>query len=124
MHEAAQINLIVSDLAATRAFYERFGWSIREMGDAALMADAGGVLVAFHLPDFTRMWNEGYDGELGGTAVIDVSLPDRTSVDRLHAELVAAGHDSPQAPTDAFFGPRYAILADPDGNLIGLKSPR
>ena len=104
MHEAAQINLIIRDLAATRAFYERFGWSIREMGDSALMADAGGVLVAFHRPDFTRTWNEGYDGELGGSAVIDVSPPDRRSVDRLHVELVAAGHDSPQAPTDPSSG--------------------
>jgi hypothetical protein len=62
-------------------------------------ADAGGVLIALHLPDFVRMWNEGYDGRTGGATVVDVSVPDRASVDRLHAELSAAGHASPQEPS-------------------------
>jgi uncharacterized glyoxalase superfamily protein PhnB len=52
----------------------------------------------------------------------DVS--DRESVDRLHAELTAAGRASRQEPFDAFFGSRYAVVEDPDGNLVGLKSPR
>jgi uncharacterized glyoxalase superfamily protein PhnB len=56
--------------------------------------------------------------------VFDVNLPDRESVDRLHAELTAAGHTARQEPFDAFFGSRYAVVEDPDGNLVGLKSPR
>ena len=27
------------------------------------------------------------------------------------------------APYDAFFGSRYAIVFDPDGNQVGIKSP-
>ncbi|HEY1315587.1 MAG TPA: VOC family protein [Gaiella sp.] len=55
---------------------------------------------------------------------VDVDVPDRETVDRLHADLTGAGHPSRQQPVDAFFGPRYAIVEDPDGNLVGLKSPR
>jgi hypothetical protein len=29
-----------------------------------------------------------------------------------------------QVPYDAFWGARYAIVADPDGNEVGLMSPR
>jgi uncharacterized glyoxalase superfamily protein PhnB len=94
------------------------------MGDSALIADAGGVLISLHLPDFVRTWNEGYDGGTGGATVVDVDVPDRETVDRLHADLTGAGHPSRQQPVDAFFGPRYAIVEDPDGNLVGLKSPR
>ena len=119
-----QVNLVVSDLERSKTFYSRFGWQFRRMGDAALIADAAGVLLALHLPDFVRMWNEGYDGRTGGAAVFDVDLPDRESVNRLHAELKAAGHASRQEPFDAFFGSRYAVVEDPDGNLVGLKSPR
>jgi predicted lactoylglutathione lyase len=119
-----QVNLVVSDLDRSQRFYGRFGWPFRPMGDAALIADAGEVLIALHLPDFVRMWNEGYDGRTGGAAVLDVNLPDRESVDRLHAEVTAAGHASRQEPFDAFFGSRYAVVEDPDGNLVGLKSPR
>jgi catechol 2,3-dioxygenase-like lactoylglutathione lyase family enzyme len=125
VHRLGQVNLIVSDLERSARFYGRFGWSFRTMGDSAMIAELpGGLLVSLHLPDFAKSWNEGYEGAMGGAAVFDVSLPDRRSVDRLHAEFVADGYRSPQAPMDAFFGPRYAIVEDPDGYLVGLKSPR
>jgi predicted lactoylglutathione lyase len=125
VYPLAQVNLVVSDLERSRTFYSRLGWEFRPMGDAALIARVpGGVLVALHLPHFVRMWNDGYDGSTGGAAVLDVDVPDRESVDRLHAELTAAGKASRQEPFDAFFGSRYAVVEDPDGNLVGLKSPR
>ena len=119
----AQVDLIVSELERSRRFYSRLGWRFRTMGDQALMAEVpGGLLVALHLPDYTRTWNSGYDGATGGSVVLDVDVPDhRETVDRLHAELVGDGHQSPQPPFDAFFGSRYAIVRDPDGNLVGLK---
>jgi catechol 2,3-dioxygenase-like lactoylglutathione lyase family enzyme len=123
LYPLRQVNLVVSDLERSQTFYSRFGWQFRQMGDAALIAD-GGLLIALHLPDFVRMWNEGYDGRIGGATVLDVSVPDRASVDRLHAEIRALGYASPQEPFDAFFGSRYAVVEDPDGNLVGLKSPR
>jgi predicted lactoylglutathione lyase len=124
LYPLRQVNLVVSGLERSQTFYRRFGWQFRPMGDAALIADAGRVLIALHLLDFVRMWNEGYDGRTGGPTVLDVSVPDRASVDRLHAEVRTAGHASPQQPFDAFFGSRYAVVEDPDGKLVGLKSPR
>lgn len=95
------------------------------MGDQALMAEVpGGLLVALHLRAFAKTWDEGSDGRTGDAAVFDVFLPDRESVDRLYAEFVNEGNRSHQAPMDAFWGPRYAIVEDPDGYLLGLKSPR
>ncbi|MBA3376435.1 MAG: VOC family protein [Actinobacteria bacterium] len=125
VYPLGQVNLVVSDLERSRKFYSRFGWEFEPMGEQALMAEVpGGFLVAVHLPDFARLWNAGYDGSTGGATVFDISLPDRESVDRLHAELTNEGHRSRQEPVNAFWGPRYAIVEDPDGNLLGLKSPR
>jgi catechol 2,3-dioxygenase-like lactoylglutathione lyase family enzyme len=125
VYPLGQVNLVVSDLERSRRFYGRFGWTFRAMGDQALIAEVpGGLLVALHLPGFTKTWNESSDGGTGGTAVLDVSVPDRESVDRLDAAFMGDGRRSRQAPIDAFFGPRYAIVEDPDGNLVGLKSPR
>ena len=42
------------------------------------------------------------------------------AVDRIHAELVAAGHDSHVEPFDAPWGQRYATVLDPDGNPVDL----
>jgi hypothetical protein len=37
--------------------------------------------------------------------------------------IVARGHTGCQPPYDAFWGSRYAIIEDPDGNRVGLMSP-
>ena len=37
--------------------------------------------------------------------------------------MTAAGHRGLQAPFDAFWGARYAIVEDPDGIAVGLMSP-
>ena len=45
------------------------------------------------------------------------------AVDALYGDLVAAGHRGRQPPYDAFWGARYAIVEDPDGNGVGLMGP-
>jgi uncharacterized glyoxalase superfamily protein PhnB len=37
--------------------------------------------------------------------------------------VTGAGYGSQQPPYDAFWGSRYAIVEDPDGNAVGLMSP-
>jgi uncharacterized glyoxalase superfamily protein PhnB len=37
--------------------------------------------------------------------------------------MATAGYTSQQEPYDAFWGSRYAILEDPDGNAVGIMSP-
>ena len=55
--------------------------------------------------------------------VIVFSLPSRDAVDTMYAELTDAGHGGHQPPYDAFWGARYAVVDDPDGNFVGLMSP-
>ena len=49
--------------------------------------------------------------------------PTREDVDRMYGEVTGAGYQGRQKPYDAFWGARYAIVADPDGNDVGLMSP-
>jgi uncharacterized glyoxalase superfamily protein PhnB len=55
--------------------------------------------------------------------VLGFALADRQAVDDRYSELTAAGYEDRQPPFDAFWGARYAIVADPDGNDVGLMSP-
>lgn len=55
--------------------------------------------------------------------VMVFSLAARQAVDDLYAELVEAGYSGHQPPYDAFWGARYAVVDDPDGNFVGLMSP-
>jgi uncharacterized glyoxalase superfamily protein PhnB len=44
-------------------------------------------------------------------------------VDEMVGRLQAAGHGVVKAPWDAFWGQRYAIVADPDGTHISIFAP-
>ena len=55
--------------------------------------------------------------------VIGFALRSREAVDEQYAELTSVGYQARQPPFDAFWGARYAIVADPDGNDVGLMSP-
>jgi uncharacterized glyoxalase superfamily protein PhnB len=46
-----------------------------------------------------------------------------TEVNELYADLTAAGYAGYKEPWDAFWGQRYAIVRDPDGNPIDLFAP-
>jgi uncharacterized glyoxalase superfamily protein PhnB len=44
-------------------------------------------------------------------------------VDAAYADMVNAGYDGHLPPWDAFWGQRYAVLHDPDGNDVALYAP-
>ncbi len=41
-------------------------------------------------------------------------------VDEAYAKLIKAGFNAEKEPWDAFWGQRYAVVLDPDGNAIDL----
>jgi uncharacterized glyoxalase superfamily protein PhnB len=55
--------------------------------------------------------------------VLGFKVDSRERVDEIYADLVAAGYRRQQPPYDAFWGARYAVIEDPDGNAVGIMSP-
>ncbi len=61
------------------------------------------------------------DGPTGGHRVaLAFAAPSPDAVDAAYAEIVAAGFTGHVAPWDAFWGQRYAVVHDPDGNALEL----
>ena len=121
-----QINIVVHDMDAMGAFYQRLGVSFgapdREWDAHHRSAmDQGGAHLDLDSQPFTRVWNHGWPG--GPGAVLGFRVDTREDVDRLYDELTSAGHQGQQEPWDAFWGARYAVVTDPDGNAVGLMSP-
>ena len=84
----------------------------------------GGFTLELDSIEFAKRWDAGWRGAQGTDRnVIGFNLPSRRAVDDLFAKLTAAGHPGQQAPYDAFWGARYAVVEDPDGNPVGLMSP-
>lgn len=120
-----QLNLAVRDMDATVAFYRRLGLVIDAPSGAPHVGVTlpNGLLLEFDTVSFVRQWDAGSTGHAGGSTVLGFSVPTRDAVDELHRSLVDAGYRDHQPPYDAFWGARYAIVDDPDGNPVGLMSP-
>lgn len=120
------LNVVVGDMAASLEFYRRLGVDVPD--------DAGEVHVQLPMPGgfsleldaaaSVRMWHAGWRADPASAAVVmGFRLPSRDAVDERYAELTSAGYEGRQPPFDAHWGARYAIVADPDGNDVGLMSP-
>ena len=124
MPKLEQVNLVVRDVAAMAAFYGRLGVTFEEMpGEWAAHHRNGsldGMDVGLDSVPFAAQWNA---GSTGPGVLLGFRVEDRAAVDRLHDELVAGGATSQQEPYDASWGVRFAAVADPDGNAIGIMSP-
>jgi catechol 2,3-dioxygenase-like lactoylglutathione lyase family enzyme len=121
------INLVVDDMAASVAFYRRLGVVPEDVDTASphlQLRMLGGLSLELDTAESARLWHAAWRADPSSVgAVLGFALPSRASVDERYDELTAAGHLGRQPPFDAFWGARYAIVADPDGNDIGLMSP-
>lgn len=120
-----QLNLLVDDMRAAVEFYRRLGVTASaDSGPHAELNLPDGLLVELDTVHSAKVWHAGVRADPGsGRVIIGFSLPSREAVDVSYAELTAAGYEGRQPPYDAFWGSRYAIVADPAGNDVGLMSP-
>jgi uncharacterized glyoxalase superfamily protein PhnB len=125
-----QVNIIAADFEATIAAYRALGLDIADAeewppGTGGLHTHAvedDGAAIDFDNVAMARMWAPEWDDPAG--IVLSFYVPSAEEVDRRYADAVAAGWTSRQSPYDAFFGARYAIVEDADGNVFGFMGPR
>ena len=125
-----QINLVVRDMAAMVECYERLGVEIaptiepwdRHHRSFSTTSITEGFDFDLDSPAFARQWDQGWPHDQAGP-VFGFRLPSVEAVDETYHDLTSAGYIGQQEPYDGFMGARYAVVADPDGNSVGLMSP-
>jgi catechol 2,3-dioxygenase-like lactoylglutathione lyase family enzyme len=122
------LSLIVADMPASLDFYRRLGVAVPGGDDGAgphqELEMPDGFSLELETAESARLWHAAWRADpASAKVVIGFSLQSRQEVDDRYAELTAAGYTGRQPPFDAFWGCRYAIVADPDGNDVGLMSP-
>lgn len=120
-----QVNLVVTDMEATVTFYRRLGLTIPDtdpawQGHHRNARVAGGIDLDFDSVAFARRWDKGWKGGMG---VLGFKVDSRERVDEIYSDLIDAGYAGQQEPYDAFWGARYAVVEDADGNPVGIMSP-
>jgi catechol 2,3-dioxygenase-like lactoylglutathione lyase family enzyme len=118
------VGMVVRDMAATLRFYRLLELAIPEGVE-------GEPFVEVITPNGYRLsWNtlemiKGIDPDfienpVGQRISLAFKCDTPVEVDTVHERIVAAGYTSHRAPWDAFWGQRYAIVVDPDGNTVDL----
>ena len=127
-----QINLVCTDLEDSIAFYRALGLNIPD--DSIWKTASGphhveikmdnGFALALDSEALAREYNEGnpVTEKTRKSNVLSFRIETSARVDTLHAKLIDLGYSSSQDPYNTFWGSRYAIVEDPDGNLVGLMS--
>ena len=118
---AFSISLTVKDLAASRAFYAKFGfqpfagdgthWQILKNGDTVLSLFQG--MFEKNILTFNPGWDQNAQ-----------PLPSFTDVRELQKQLKAEGVTFVQQADEATTGPASFVVVDPDGNPILVDQHR
>jgi catechol 2,3-dioxygenase-like lactoylglutathione lyase family enzyme len=122
----AVIEMVVADMAASLAFYRRLGLEIPAAADTEphVDVDLGGVHLAFDTRETILSFQPTWSPPSGGHRMaLAFSCESPAEVDAAYAELTGAGATGVLEPWDAFWGMRYAIVHDPDGNPVDLLAP-
>ncbi|WP_107055876.1 VOC family protein [Streptomyces griseus] len=121
------VGLVVSDMAASVAFYRRLGFAFAEGSEDAPHAEAevpGGMRLMLDTEETVRSFHPGWRAPTeGGRASLALRCEGAGEVDATYEELVGAGYRGELKPWDAVWGQRYAVVLDPDGNGVDLFAP-
>ena len=121
------IGLVVQDMAASLAFYRGLGLEIPEGAESEGHVEAplgGGLRLAWDTVEVIRSFDPEWTAPSGGSRVgLAFAFASPAEVDAKYRELTDAGHAGHKEPWDAFWGHRYAIVHDPDGNSVELFAP-
>ena len=118
------IGINVADMGRSLAFYRRLGLDIPADADSQPHVEvslAGGLRLAWDTIDTIHSFDPDYVVPSGSSS-ISLAFAHETpaDVDATYEKLVAAGYPGHKPPWDAFWGQRYAIVHDPDGNTVDL----
>lgn len=121
------IGMVVQDMARSLAFYRALGLEIAPGAEAEAHVEAtlpGGMRVLWDTVEVVRSFDPGWQPASGGHRMGLAFLCDTPAeVDATYERLTAAGYHGHRPPWDAFWGQRYAVLHDPDGNGVDLFAP-
>lgn len=116
------IGIHTSDMGESIRFYRLVGLDVPETPDEGHV-DAflpNGVRFMLDTDEVMRSFRPDWKRVTGNQASLALECSSPAEVDEVYARVVAAGFAGEKDPWDAFWGQRYAQLADPDGVSVSL----
>jgi catechol 2,3-dioxygenase-like lactoylglutathione lyase family enzyme len=122
------VGIVVDDMARSLAFYRQLGIDLPAEADQQPHVDAevpGGLRLAWDTVETIHSFDPDWRPPSGGRGRVSLAFRFDTpaEVDSAYKKLVSLDYEGYKEPWDAFWGMRYAVVHDPDGNGIDLFSP-
>jgi catechol 2,3-dioxygenase-like lactoylglutathione lyase family enzyme len=118
------IGLVVEDMPRALAFYRRLGLDLPAEADQQPHVEAtlpGGLRLLWDTVETIHSFEPDWRPPSGGPgSSLAFRCDSAADVDRTYEELTSLGYEGHKSPWDAFWGQRYAVLRDPDGNGVDL----
>ncbi|MBR0655686.1 VOC family protein [Plastoroseomonas arctica] len=117
------IDIVVADMAAALSFYRALGLNVPMDADDEVqvqVATPGGATLGFLTEAMMRQAYPDWVSPVGQRVTFACRCDSAEELDATYARVIAAGFSGRKAPWDAFWGQRYAMLSDPDGNRVDL----
>jgi catechol 2,3-dioxygenase-like lactoylglutathione lyase family enzyme len=126
--QLAAFGIVVDDMARALAFYRELGIDLPPDADGqphSQIAVSGGLQLMFDTVDEIRSFDPDWQPPPNGLHRMELAfqLDSPAEVDNLYGRLTSLGYHGYKQPWDAFWGQRYAVVHDPDGNGVSLFCP-
>jgi catechol 2,3-dioxygenase-like lactoylglutathione lyase family enzyme len=118
----AAIGIVTSDIAESVRFYRLLGLEIPDP-DGGPHHDVelpGGIRLMWDGAELIQQLYPEREEPRGQRTALAFECASPAEVDATYARVVEAGFTGEKEPYDAFWGQRYANVADPDGNVVDL----
>lgn len=117
------VGIAVRDMREALKFYRLLGLEIPEASESEphVEVSSGDLRIAWDTVDLLReVYDDWAEEPVGHRIELAFNCSSPADVDALYERMVGHGYLGHKVPWDAFWGQRYAIIQDPDGNLISL----
>ena len=117
------IGIVARDMPASLRFYRLLGLDIPANLDTEPHVElvlSNGFRMAWDSLEMMKGIYPDWAEPVGHRMTLAFKCESPAEVDALYERVIQNGHPGHRSPWDAFWGQRYAVVIDPDGNLIDL----
>jgi len=119
--------LVVDNMARSLTFYEHLGFKFPAEAFAEPHVEAelpgGAMRIFWNVAESVTQFAPDYRPAPHGRVCLGFQFDTPDEVDAMFRKLGSLGYRADRTPWDAPWGQRYAIVYDPDGNVVDLTSP-
>ena len=119
------IGIVTADVSRSVTFYAVLGVPVPDSLDEDHVESVlpNGLRLMWDREELIRQIDPLWQKPAGQRIGLAFACSTPAEVDKVYADVVAAGFEGHKEPWDAFWGQRYAQVMDPDGSKVDLFAP-